>query len=136
RINSLQDRNVTEKGSGLDWKNWTSKERDGFERIADFSMQKFGYFDNPRTKWRPFDYFEKRMKQDFKYEETTIDTIEFLSNWMEQIDKTQNPLGSVANFGCTYSKSYKEIFKHKKYYGVDFNKNIIDWSATNMSGPN
>lgn len=52
RINSLTDR-TKESNEYPSWQNWSSSQRDRFERIAGPTMARLGYFSKPELNWCP-----------------------------------------------------------------------------------
>lgn len=136
KVNSLEDRDGISNKIFPNWHNWTSKQRDQFDKHAYSVMKKFNLIASKPTRWRPSNYgsfwINKKIDIDFyiwMFNSRSIIHNNFF-NWFNLHKKHIN---SILEYGSGISYIYNDFFKDKKYTAIDISKASIDWCNKNYS---
>lgn len=142
RINSLEDRGVTEAGRFPHWTGWDGGQRRRFDRLAAQSMERLGYYGSTASRWRPADYgrFWAQRKPDPGWYEWMYNgrrrMHEDLLEWITARDRQGDAISSVMDFGCGVGVGYADALAAKRYIGVDISPVNIDWCREHRSNSN
>jgi len=141
KINSLRDRGSSE-GTYPDWKNWNSKQRNRFDRIAGNIMHRLGYYDAPDEHWLPAGYGDFWQQHDGGLEWYTWmydyrkKMHKEMVDWVHQRETEGDAILSIADFGCGLGVGYCDDFANKKYVGVDLSEKNTLWCREHRENPN
>ncbi len=137
RINSLKDRGVVEEGTYPDWRNWDGGMRRRFDRLAAGTMRRLGYYDPEGAEWRPGGFGDWWRAHDGGLEwytwmyESRIEVHRAVFEWVRAKDCLEDPIDSIADFGCGLGVGYADEFASKRYIGVDLSEKNIRWCREN-----
>ena len=137
RINSLADRGSETATPAPHWTNWSSGDRDTFDRIAGDTMCRLGYYSNQAARWRPAGYGSFWQTHDgglewyewmFKGRQAAHrDLFEWIAAHPEFI--------SIADLGCGLSVGYADELSEREYCGFDLSAQNIDWCQKHRKNP-
>ncbi len=139
-INSLKDRGAGEKIHEK-WMNWDGGKRRSFDAIAGNTMRRLGYYDDDIARWCPPDYgrcWEDHGADEEWYKwmyDTRLVMHEEAIKWIRSHDATEQPVTSIADFGCGLGVGYHEALADRKYVGIDLISSTIDWCKRNRTNP-
>jgi len=135
KINSLEYRSAP-NGTYPNWKNWDSKKRENFDRIASETMYQLGYY-KKGFEWKPKNYGqwwqENRGGLDWYtwMYDSRLKMHKDLVGWVEAREREGDRIASIADFGCGLGVGYCDDFADKEYIGVDLSEHNIQWCKEN-----
>lgn len=143
RINSLSERGESDSGRYPRWPDWDGGMRRKFDRLAGRTMNSLGYYGpNPSTRWKPRNYgaFWMRRTSDENWYEWMFDgrrrAHDDMIAWVFSLDNAGDQIASVMDIGCGRGIGYSEIFRSKRYVGVDISEPNILWCQKNRYNKN
>lgn len=138
KINSLEDRGHS-SGTFLKWTEWDSSLREKFDRFAENTMYKLGYYSHEKTKWKPKTfgmYWEQQKGADNDWFIWMYESRKYAHDDLIAFVNEHNEIESIADFGCGTAVGYADAFQNKHFVGVDISESNIEWCRKNRDNPN
>lgn len=136
RLNSLKDR-TGEDCLYPDWRNWDRGLRGRFDKIAERTMERLGYYRGDPSDWRPSGYGRiwDIDQSDLGWYTWMYDGRRKMHTdlvaWVHNMETMGESIESIADFGCGLGVGYCDDFSSKKYVGVDLSQKNIRWCGQN-----
>jgi hypothetical protein len=136
KINSLEDRGVSNQDIYPNWKNWDSGKRRSFDRIAAKTMYRLGYYEKGQE-WKPKDYGKWWQNHKGGLDWYTwmyngrLKMHKDLVDWVKAKENQGDDIASIADFGCGLGVGYCDDFADKDYIGIDLSEYNVQWCKEN-----
>ncbi len=129
RINSLADRGSTSPEPFPRWTDWDSRMRDRFEQFGGETMTALGYWNDPRTRWRPNDFGSTwKDRPDIPgWYEWMFETRRSQHDHLLAFIRTRPELKRIVDVGCGIGAGYHEWLADHDYIGLDLSSTNIEW---------
>jgi len=136
KINSLEDRSISNQDTYPEWKNWDGGKRRSFDGLATKTMNRLGFYSRG-CEWKPKDY--GKWWQDHR---GGLDWYTWMYNgrlqmhkdlvaWVTARENQGDTIRSIADFGCGMGVGYCDDFADKEYIGIDLSEHNIRWCKEN-----